>query len=611
MAHFDHGAAALLPLAVAIPMLGAAAMLALGRHVARLVRDLFAIAIAAGVTGLSGYFLAVASSGRIVNWVATWTPIHHRSVGIVLEVDPMGAGIALLAAGLVTCALIFSVRYLESDTGHFHLLVLCFLAGMEGFALTGDLFDLFVFLELMGASAYALTALEIEDPQALQGGLNFGIINSLGAYVSLMGIGLLYAKTGVLQLALLGAKLAGHRPGPLVIAAFVLIFTGLLVKSGVVPFHFWLADAHAVAPAPVCMLFSAVMDPLGVYAAFRVYWTVFSPTIAPAHARVAFLSLGVATAVIGAVMSCAQRHIKRMLAYSTIAHVGLFFCALGLLREDGTAAAALYAAGHAGIKGALFLLCGMLLDRHGNVDELHLFGKGRRSPHLGLLFGLCGFALAGLPPLGLALGKALAEKAAIDQHLYWMVALFVLVSALTGGAVLRVTARVFLGLGDRPKGDAEYRAVGTERPPAKRLQALPAAALSAIGVLIAGTLALGVLPGARDAAARAAAAFVDRSGYLANALGHAGHRLAIAPSAPNWDLRGVLLGIASALLAAGFAAASCYGRRVLVHAPALRLGTRAVLRALHRVHSGHIGDYVAWLMAGCAILAGLIGLPLR
>ncbi len=611
MSVFDHGAASLLPLAVAIPMLGAGLILVVRRRLPRAALDLLAIAVSAGVTGLSGYFLAIASSGRLVNWAAQWTPIHRHSVGIVLEVDPVGAGIALIASALVTCGLIFSIRYLESDTGHFHLLVLCFLAGMEGFALTGDLFDLFVFLELMSAAAYALTALEIEDPKALQGGLNFGLINSLGAYISLLGVGLLYAKTSSLQLPLLGAALHGQHMSALVIAAFVLVMTGFFVKASLVPFHLWLADAHAVAPAPVCLLFSGVMVPLGIYAIFRVYWTVFSPVITPAHARLAFLAIGVATALVGSVMCVSQRHIKRLLAYSTIAHVGLFVCALGLLREDGTSAAAIYVAGHAGVKGALFLLCGMLLDRYGNVDELQLFGKGRDAPHLGFLFALGGLALAGLPPFGLGLGKALAESAAIHAGLPWMVALFVLVSALSGGAVLRVAARVFLGLGDRPEADEEYRATGTERTPARRVHARPVAALSAISLLLAGALALGVLPGVRNAGARAASYFVDRAGYLANALGHVSHLINVSPPAPNWNLLGVLLGVLSTLLAVSFAAASCYGRRVLVHVPALRLATRAALRTLHRVHSGHIGDYVAWLMAGCAILAGLIGLPLR
>ena len=138
---------------------------------------------------------------------------------------------------------------------------------MCGFALTGDLFNAFVFFELMGVVAYALTGYRVEEARAVQGALVFGVVNSLGAYTTLLGIGLLYARTGELGLAQIGSALDAHPGGPdaLVIAAFVLVVTGLLVKAAAVPFHFWLADAHAVAPTPVCMLLSGVMVELGVY----------------------------------------------------------------------------------------------------------------------------------------------------------------------------------------------------------------------------------------------------------------------------------------------------------------------------------------------------------
>src|SRR6185312_2208654 len=129
-----------------------------------------------------------------------WEPQHGYSVGIVLVGDEISCCIALIAAALVALALVYSWRYFDSVEAHFHCLMLLFLAGMEGFALTGDLFDMFVFFELMGAAAYALTGLKVEDASSLQGGMNFGIINSLGAYIALMGIGFLYSKTGQLGL---------------------------------------------------------------------------------------------------------------------------------------------------------------------------------------------------------------------------------------------------------------------------------------------------------------------------------------------------------------------------------------------------------------------------
>ena len=250
-----------------------------------------------------------------------------------------------LIGGLVFCALLYSWRYVESASGRYHALMLLFVAGMSGFALSGDVFDMFVFFELMGAAAYALTGMKIEDKSAVQGGLTFGIINSLAAYLSLSGVAILYARTGQLGLPQLGRQLSQHRPDALVVAAFVLILAGFMVKGAIVPFHFWVADAHAVAPAPVCALFAGVMVELGLYGVARVYWTAFSGTLPAGDVRARLPRCSArSTALAGAVMCVPQRHLKRLLAYSTIAHVGLFTMSFAALSPGGTAGAALYAA---------------------------------------------------------------------------------------------------------------------------------------------------------------------------------------------------------------------------------------------------------------------------
>ncbi len=612
MVTFDTGVAQLPLIAVAVPSVAAGVLLAVGRSLPRRVVDGLAFAAAGAVVALVAVVLAHTGDGRVVTWAAGWRPRHGFSVGVVLVADPVNATIALLAACLVTLALFYSWRYFDSAEAHYHCLMLLFLAGMVGFALSGDLFDMFVFFELMGAAAYALTGFKIEDPTAVQGALNFGIINSLGAYAALMGVGLLYARVGNLTLPQLSDALAHHRPDALLVAAFVAIMTGFLVKGAMAPFHFWLADAHAVAPTPVCVLFSGVMVPLGVYAAFRVYWTVFARVFPTGEVRRTFVVLGALTAVVGAVMAFAQRHFKRLLAYSTIAHVGLFLVAAGCLTAAGTAGAALYVAGHAGVKCALFLLAGVLLNRYGGVDELDLHGRGRRARVIRWLFVVAGLALAGLPPFGTGLGKAVSEQAAATAGYPWVPALFVLTSAVTGGAVLRATGRIYFGLGrPPPRPDGRDETSGSrEEPEVDRLLArVPWTMLVPVVVLLLGALALGLLPGAHTAAEHAATWFTDPVGYAHEALTGTPSEPAMPAPVGNWTVSGVLLGLLSAALAVAGAAAAIYADRV----PARRLGRatgRPVVRALHRVHSGHIGDYIAWMMTGMATLAAFIGLPL-
>ena len=164
--------------------------------------------------------------------------------------------------------------------------MLVFMAAMCGLCLTGDLFNLFVWFELMTAAAVGLCGYKSEESWPLLGSLNFAVSNTVGAFLSLTGIAILYAFTGSLNMADVARSLAQHHPGTLYLSiAFLLVIAGFLVKAAAFPFHFWLADAHAVAPTPVCILFSGVMVELGIYAIARVYWTVLRRPAVPKATR--------------------------------------------------------------------------------------------------------------------------------------------------------------------------------------------------------------------------------------------------------------------------------------------------------------------------------------
>ncbi|MFI6452717.1 complex I subunit 5 family protein [Streptosporangium amethystogenes] len=594
----------LAPLAIAVPVVVACMALLLGRYAPRPAVDLLSISGAAAVTALTALLLWTTAGGRVVTWVGGWWPRQGRSVGIVLVADPVGAGLACLASALTCCALLYSWRYLDSAEGHYHALVSLFLAGMVGFALSGDIFNMFVFFELMGVAAYALTGVRIEEPDSLQGSLNFAVINSLGAYLTLMGIGLLYARTGELGLAQLGAALGDRRADALILTAFVLVVTGFLVKAAMAPVHFWLADAHAVAPSPVCALMSGVMVELGVYAVARVYVTVFSESLGDRAVRPALLVFGLLTALVGTLMCVIQRHLKRLLAYSTIAHVGLFLLGLAPLSTDALAGVVLYVAGHAGVKAALFLVAGLLIDRYRSVDEGELFGRCGHRNIACWLFLLAAVTLAGLPPFGPGLGKAVTEDAALSAGHPWLPVVFVVVSAVTGGAVLRAGLRIFLGLGHRPHPLAPAVETGGENEEPETpgpLPRTPVTMLVATGALLAVGAAVGLVPALATGAGHAARLFADRDGYLAQALYGAPARALPEPRVAGWSGLGLLLGTVSVLLAVAVAATALYAGPALARSrPGRLVGVLVPLRGLH---SGHIGDYVAWLFFGMAVLA--------
>jgi multicomponent Na+:H+ antiporter subunit D len=603
----------LVPLVVALPLLTAAVLAAVAHLAHPRFDDLVAIAVSAAVTVCCVLLVFRSADGTIHYWFGGWKPRDGIAIGISFSVDPLAAGIAALAGVLATAALIVCWDYFEESVPqHCYVLMLVFLGAMVGFALSSDLFNMFVFFEVMSVAAFALTGYRIEQPSALQGAINFAVVNSIGAFMLLTGIALLYGRTGALNLAQIGQVLARDRPDGLVIVAFTLLVVGFLTKAGAVPFHFWLSDAYAVAPAPVCVLFAGVMSDLGLHAVARTYWDGFSGALgADAEAlRAVLVGLGVLTALLGGVMAFVQSSLKRMLAFVVVSHVGLFLAAIGLLTARGLAGATVYVVADGLVKGALFCAVASLARRIGHTDELVSHGLGRAIPVTGSIFAACGLALAVVPPFGTFLAFSLVDRSAGAVGYGWLPAVLVAATALTGGAVLRATGRIFLGLGPRRDELLVEAPPGEEREvrPAPRAGAL--LWLPALLLLVAG-LGLAFTPGLPGRAVQQAQQLVDRPAIARETL----HGIT-SPTPPDVSFHppgeSYLYAALSVVAALGLAWCGLYWRRLPKRAAAVaRRVAGGSLRRLELLHDGVVGEYVTWLTVGAATLGALFAVLIR
>jgi multicomponent Na+:H+ antiporter subunit D len=598
----------LAPIAVALPLIGAAGLVA-APVVPRRVVDVVACGVALACVVLCALVLHDAADGTVVHWFGGWTPRNGVALGVSFAIDRIGAGLALFAATLFVAAFVFSWRWFVVVGPLFHALMLVFLAAMLGFSYTGDLFNMFVFFELLSVAAYALVAYDIEEEGPLQGALNFAITNSIGAFLILIGIALLYGRTGALNMAQIGETLAGQPADGLVVVAFTLMAVGFFVKAAVVPFHFWLADAYSVAPTPVCLLLSAAMSELGLYAFARVYTTVFSGALGGDALEAVLLCAGALTAVIGAVMCFGQRSLKRMLAFATISHVGLALIGIGLLSARGLAGAAFFLVADGFVKAALFVCVGTVQHLFGSVDELRMHGRAKQLRLTGPVMLACALAVASLPPFGPWAGKAVIDHAAREAGSGWVAVIFFTASVLTGAALIRATARVFAGIGPRDDPAIVDAPAPAEVDPELRYsgKGVPRTmTVTALGLAVGG-LALGLVPGLRDSVGAAAAPFFDRAGYAAAVLhGQVGPAGGAGLPAPG--VSDVLTGLITALCACGLAYVSLAPARPRLHR--VGVATGRAIESLRTLHSGYVGDYVTWLVAGAAVLGGIFAATL-
>ena len=382
----------------------------------------------------------VLASGPISYRLGGWAPPW----GIEYRVDTVNAYVLLIVSAIGAIVITAARPTVEREVGEdvqylFYTCALLCLAGMLGVTITGDAFNLFVFLEISSLSSYVLVSLR-RDRRALTAAFHYLIFGTIGATFYLIGVGLLYQATGTLNIADLAVRVAGVTDSQSVRAAFAFMVVGIAIKAAVFPVHIWLPNAYAYAPSIVSALLAATATKVAIYVLLRVFLTIFGPVFAFSTMPLGemLVALAVVAMFVGSAVAIFQEDVKRMLAYSSVAQIGYMILGIGLATSLGLTGGILHLFNHAVIKGGLFLVMACVFYRIGSVQLVDFAGLGRRMPWTMAAFVVGGLSLIGVPLTTGFVSKWYLILGALDKGWWWLAVLILLSSLLAVIYVWRV-----------------------------------------------------------------------------------------------------------------------------------------------------------------------------
>lgn len=440
-------------LAIMSLFLGAFISSLVGRRNAKVRNTVVFLSMLVSLVLILALIKPVLLEGQVINyWLGNWEPVEGWAIGNSLEVDALSLFFALIVVVAVFVSGVYSFFYMSHDDSlvNYYTLFLMLSGSVLGLVLSGDLFNMFVMIEIMTFTAVALTAFRNHYEGALEGAFKYLVVGSLGSTSVLIGIALLYSQLHTLNLAQIAALLP-TASSPVILIAFAFLFVGFGSKAFLFPFHPLAADAHAVAPASISLMISGVLTKCGVYGIIRLCYCLYQNMDQP-FVQYFVTGVGVISMFVCVTMAFNQHNFKRLLAFHSISQVGYVITVIGLGSALGMSAGLFHAMNHTIFKGLLFLTAGAVQHATGSLDLDELGGLSKKMPGTCALFLIGAASISGLPPFnGFAskwmIYQATFQKAGETGNFFFVVVCVaaLITSVLTLASFIKVAQSVFFG----------------------------------------------------------------------------------------------------------------------------------------------------------------------